>query len=216
MVESNSFEKFKKLNLDILKQTGNCIESQQLFGAAQSVAELVSVWLHFWANMLDEVPQQLVSALKEVYSDYKEDINSAGVYFNEAPNTAFGNEKILIGDDVDGLEIHGNYSVYVLGCSSISVYDHSQVYVYNEGAKVGIYDNVICYVTKGTVIAHDRAIVNGQGNLTCYDSTTINISDGVLEDHGHLQINAHEKAVVNSFTTKGIKIFGHAKLNVIK
>ena len=60
--------------------------------AANTVPELVAVWLKYWHGLITEVPQQTIAALSEVYDDYKDDINAAGVYFNESTDK----EKFLL------------------------------------------------------------------------------------------------------------------------
>ena len=131
------------------------------------------------------------------------------------------NAMILIGDAPtvpDGspsdLVIHGRNRVYVLGNLPVTVTDNSSVHVNSDRAVVTVCGSARANIERGTLIARDRAVVNGKGLITCYDSTTIYVSGGVLHDKGHLDIIAYNDAVINSFTNRRIKLNDQAILNI--
>ena len=136
------------------------------------------------------------------------------------------NAMILIGDaptvpdgspsgetaSPSGLVIHGRNRVYVLGNLPVTVTDNSSVHVNSDRAVVTVCGSARANIERGTLIARDRAVVNGKGLITCYDSTTIYVSGGVLHDKGHLDIIAYNDAVINSFTNRRIKLNDQARL----
>lgn len=220
---ANSFKKFQKASLAVLAQSNNCQESQDRFRAATSVPELVSAWQHYWGDMIKEVPEQTIAALAEYYPTYRQDINRAGLYFNEAPPfdafpsiVLIGDKGSVCGDTIATLEITGRHRVFVLGDLPVEVREECSVYVGAERASVNIYNTVRCTMSAGTVTAHDRSTVTGSGNITSHDATTILITGGKLEDNGHYSITAYNDAVVNSFTDRKISICDNAKLNITK
>lgn len=129
------------------------------------------------------------------------------------------NAMILIGDrpvgsDSSHLVIRGRHRVYVLGDLPVTVTDNSSVHINSARANVTVTGSARANIERGTLIARDRAVVNGKGLITCYDSTTIYVSGGVLHDKGHLDIIAYNDAVINSFTSRRIKLNDQAILNI--
>ena len=110
------------------------------------------------------------------------------------------------------LVIHGRNRVYVLGDLPVTVTDNSSVHVNSDRAVVTVCGSARANIERGTLIARDRAVVNGKGLITCYDATTIYVSGGVLHDKGHLDIIAYNDAVINSFTSRRIKLNDQARL----
>ena len=110
------------------------------------------------------------------------------------------------------LVIHGRNRVYVLGNLPVTVTDNSSVHINSARANVTVTGSARANIEQGTLIARDRAVVNGKGDITCYDSTTIYVSGGVLHDKGHLDIIAYNDAVINSFTSRRIKLNDQARL----
>ena len=243
MKQDEYFLRFQQLCIGILAQSDNCMESQQQFKSARSVPELVTAWQRFWAGVLHEVPEQVIKAFADLYPVYRDDIIRAGVYYNEAPPVGIypenpispvspsdaatvpsasplgptTNAMILIGDapaTVPDDSIHGRNRVYVLGDLPVTVTDNSSVHVNSDRAVVTVCGSARANIERGTLIARDRAVVNGKGLITCYDSTTIYVSGGVLHDKGHLDIIAYNDAVINSFTNRRIKLNDQAILNI--
>lgn len=127
------------------------------------------------------------------------------------------NAMILIGDrrvgsDTSQLTIRGRHRVYVLGDLPVTVTDNSSVHINSARANVTVTGSARANIEQGTLIARDRAVVNGKGDITCYDSTTIYVAGGVLHDKGHLDIIAYNDAVINSFTSRRIKLNDQARL----
>lgn len=213
MEKEQYFKEFQDLCVNILAQSGNCQDSQKAFKEANTIPQLVVAWKRFWNGILTEVPVQVVTAFAKLYSVYKDDINKAGVYYNEEPQSVPTQAMIIIGDSEQNIEIHGNHHIYVLGNAAVSVYDNSSVYVGSANANVSLYGYVRANVKAGMVAAHEHSYINGSGVLSCYDASVVNIMGGTLDDYGHSKITAYNDAVVNSFTSKKIQLFGFATLN---
>lgn len=215
------FKEFQRLCIDILAQSDNCQESQDQFRAARSVPELVTAWQHFWAGILHEVPQQVVTAFASLYPIYRDDIIRAGVFYNEAPPDGYPNAMILVGnapvtaaDSTAPIIIGSHHRVYVLGDHPLMATDNANVHIVAPNAVVTLTGNARCNIEVGTVTARERSTVFGRGNVICYDSTTIAIYGGYLTDHGHLAIQAYNDAVIHSFTTRRITLYDQAQLHI--
>lgn len=213
MEKEQYFKEFQNLCVNILAQSENCQDSQKAFKEADTIPQLVSAWKRFWNGVLTEVSVQVVTAFANLYSVYRDDINKAGVYYNEEPQDVPTPAMVLVGDGEQEVEIHGNHHVYVLGNAPVSVYGNCSVYVGSTEANVSLYDYVRANVKAGTVAAHDRSYINGSGSLSCYDASVVNITGGTLDDYGHGKITAYNNAVVSSFTSKRIQLYGYATLN---
>ncbi len=218
MTEDNHFSRFQQLCLSILAQSDNCQESQDLFRAANTVPELVAAWRKFWAGLLHEVPEQVIAAFNNFYPTYRSDLHRAGIFYNEDPSSvlgvfpAEGSSVVLVGDFTVPLSLSGRFRVYVLGSTPLTCHGHSNVHVNSPRANVTLHDHCRANVEAGTVIAHDRSIINGRGDIICHDSTTVILMGGTLHDHGHLAITAYNDAVIHSFTSKKITLHDHAQL----
>ncbi len=210
------FQRFQDLCIGILAQSDNCLESQALFRSARTVPELVTAWQRFWAGVMHEVPEQVIAAFADLYPVYRDDINRAGVFYNEAPPAEFNHGMVLVGDapaaDAAAITISGRHRVYVLGDAPITVGGSSSVHVNAARANVTLSDCARANIEQGTLVARGRSIVNGRGDMTCFDAATIYISGGTLTDHGHLNIVAFNDAVVRSFTNRRIQLNDQSKL----
>lgn len=138
---------------------------------------------------------------------------NAMILIGDAPTVPDGSPSGETASPSD-LVIHGRNRVYVLGNLPVTVTDNSSVHVNSDRAVVTVCGSARANIERGTLIARDRAVVNGKGLITCYDSTTIYVSGGVLHDKGHLDIIAYNDAVINSFTNRRIKLNDQAILNI--
>ena len=138
---------------------------------------------------------------------------NAMILIGDAPTVPDGSPSGETASSSD-LVIHGRHRVYVLGNLPVTVTDNSSVHVNSDRAVVTVCGAARANIERGTLIARDRAVVNGKGLITCYDSTTIYVSGGVLHDKGHLDIIAYNDAVINSFTNRRIKLNDQAILNI--
>lgn len=224
------FSRFQDLCIRILSQSDNCQESQQAFKSAKSVPELVTAWQFYWNGVLHEVPEQVLAAFNKFYPEYHDDIARAGIYFNESPATVPSGSPedlevgvttpspsmVLIGDSDKPVHIEGRHRVYVLGNTPVTCSGQCNVNVIAERANVTLLGNCRCNAEAGTIIVKDRSVFNGKGNVTCYDSATVFIAGGTLEDHGHLNISAYSDSAISSFTKQRIILYDQATITIRK
>lgn len=212
--ELGYFDRARSLCLSILAQSGNCAESQAQFRAANSVPELVGAWQHFWAGVLHEVPEQVITAFAEVYHIYRNDINRGGLYYNEAPPIGTPASIVLIGDDESKvISIYGRHRVYVLGNARVIARENCSVFVNADRARVTVMDHARANCDAGHVEAYGHAFINGKGEFVSYDSATVYIVGGSLTTHGHFEINAYNpETVIRSFSDRRVHIHDGAQL----
>lgn len=218
MTDVNDFQKFQRVCLDVLSQSNNCAESQQLFGSAESIPEMVGAWQKFWAGMIHEVPEQVIKVFTEFYPVYREKIRLGGLYYDEAPvltlSSPMASCMVLVGDGDEPLEVSGRHRVYIIGARPVICRGNCKVYVCADRAQVDIYDNCRCNAEAGRVTAYGRSYLNGKGTLACHDSSTVYIVGGTLSDYGHLRIDAYNDAKVDSFTSRCITLHNQAELTI--
>lgn len=220
MEKQQYFDDFQQLCINILAESDNCQESQQAFCAAGSVQQLVAAWLKFWSGVIHEVPAQVKTAFARLYSVYKDDINGAGMWYNEQPDIDDNRCIILIGDHPDYkssdeeqvLTLRGNHRVYVIGNQPVSITGSCRVNISAEDADVCIYDGVNANIERGYVRAYGRSVVNGSGDITCHDAAVITAIGGIVHDHGHYHISVYNDTVVDGFTTNRVVLHDKARL----
>ncbi|GAY28433.1 hypothetical protein PvtlMGM1_1733 [Prevotella sp. MGM1] len=219
MEKNEYFTRFQEMCIGILAQSGNCEESQAFFHNAHTVPELVSAWKRYWDGFLHEVPSLVMEAFRKNYDIYREDINLAGVFYNEVPPLSAPPSIILVGDDdADGetpspaLVVDGRHRVYVFGARKVWTKGACNVFVNAEKACVRLSDACRANVEKGKVVAMDRTVVSGKGNIVCYGSVTVKLFGGSVEDYGHLLIDAYNDSRVISFTERKINLHDNAKI----
>ncbi len=222
MEKNEYFLRFQQMCIDILAKSGNCAESQSFFRNATTVPEIVSAWKRYWDGLLHEVPELVIDAFRKNYGIYREDINRAGVYYNEVPPISAPPSIILVGDkdaafseDTSCLEIDGRHRVYVLGNREVLAMDSCNLTVNADGATVRLFDACRANVEKGKVIAWNRTVVSGNGHIVCHDSSTVKIFGGTVEDHGHLSIDAYNDAVVKTSIDKRITLHDKAHIDIV-
>lgn len=208
------FDHCQDLALKVLAQSGNCAESQAEFKAATSVPQLVAAWHHFWAGILHEVPEQIVTVFTEFYPKFRDDINRGGLYYNEAPPIGTPASVVLIGDDESKvISVYGRHRVYVIGNARVICRENCSVFVNAERARVTVMDNARANCDAGHVEGYGHAFINGKGDFISYDSATVYIVGGQLTTHGHFEIHAYNpETVINSFTAKRINLHDGAQL----
>ena len=96
--------------------------------------------MHYFAGVVDEVPRQVAAAFARMYDVYKEDVNKAGVYFNEAPPEGITARVVIVGDCDKDLTIGARHKVYVLGKANVSLIEQAQATVNYPDAEIYAYD----------------------------------------------------------------------------
>lgn len=215
MDHDNHFKEFQDLCISILAQSDNCEQSQTEFRAARSIPEIVTAWQHFWSGVLHEVPTQVLNAFATLYDEYRDEINKAGVYYNEYPSSNDHPAMILIGghrhSGSSRLTIRGSHKVYVLSNMPVTIYDHCKVHVTDPHADVVCRDSVACFAEDGYIKVFDNATFNGHAQrVECHDRSKVYISGGMVDDQGHLLIVGYNDSHIVGSTFRKIELHDHA------
>lgn len=160
MKRKPSFEHFRKVVLSVLSQSGNCEESQAAIRACATIPELVQVWKKYWSGVIEEVPTQFIAALEEIYPIYAEQINSAGVWYNEiAPQgmCVIGNVPASFDAPFVADSQFNPIRVYVLGRAKVIARGITQVYCNCADAEIELHDSAKGTVSHGFARAFDRS-----------------------------------------------------------
>lgn len=201
-------QQFKQLCISILAQSGNCADSQRDFGAIATIQEMCGAWHKYWHGMLTEVPQQVVSAFDEFYSDFKAEINEAGIFYNEDSRQGI----VIIGNSDTPVHLYFARNAYILGKAHVILHLQASAIAMHSDCKVELLDYARATVQQGYGIARNRSTLTTQGDAECYNSSTIRITNGTLQDNGHMQIDAYGDAIVHSFTDRNITLYDNATI----
>lgn len=203
-------KRFKKLCVGILAQSGNCQESQRDFNGTETIQQMCGAWFKYWHGMITEVPQQVVQAFDEFYPEFSEEINAAGFSYNEeTPNGI-----IIVGNSDEPVHLYSARNAYVLGKAHVILHNSASVLAMHPECKVELLDNSRATIKEGYGIARNRSQLTTHGDAECYNNATVRITDGTVQDHGHIAIFAYGHATVNSFTNRLITLYDNATLNV--
>lgn len=202
--------RFKKLCISILAQSGNCKDSQRDFNDTHTISQMCGAWWKYWHGLITEVPQQVVKAFEDFYPDFKDEINTAGFYYNEdSPNGI-----VLVGNSNNVIHLSQSRRITVLGKAHVVLHQSATALVLNPDCKIELHDTSRATVKQGFAIAHDYSQLTTFGNAECYNQSVVHITNGTLQDNGHRSIYAYGSATINSFTTRLIILYDNSKLNV--
>lgn len=174
--QTTIFNRFKKIMQQVQSHTGECAESVADFDQCRTIPELVQVWKKYWGNLIDEAPAELIAALDAHYKDYADEINKAGVWYNElAPRglCVIGNMPYTFADQ----PLIANSSIipmklYVLGAANVQIHGITQAYVNNPDAIIELFDR-----TSATVRNCSHATAHNQSRITISDPSKATILD---------------------------------------
>ena len=205
MTEKEKYvEDFKKMCIGILAESNNCMESQKAFKEAKSVPEAVAAWMHYFAGVVDEVPRQVAAAFAKMYDVYKEDVNKAGVYFNEEPPEGTTARVVIVGDCEKYLPIGARHKVYVLGKARVSMTEHAQATVNHPDAHIYAYNTVRVTMREGRAWMFDSSSFVGRGTVYAHDDCRIDISGGKVLSTGHKIIRAYGDTLVKTRSMQNV------------
>lgn len=160
MKRKPSFEHFRKVVLSVLSQSGNCEESQADVKACTTIPEIVQVWKKYWSGVIDEVPTQFIAALDEIYPLYADQINAAGVWYNEVASQGMcviGNLPTSFDSPLVAESEFTPVRLYVLGRAKVIARGITQIYSNCAEAEIDLHDSSTGTVTRGFARAYDRS-----------------------------------------------------------
>lgn len=203
-------DRFKRLCISILAQSGNCEASQHDFNATDSIQSMCAVWRKYWQGLMNEVPDQVIAAFREFYPDFKTEINDAGIYYNEDARLGI----VLIGDSDTPITLNFAKDAYILRKATVILRNNASAICRHPEATVELYNSSRATVQQGHGIARDRSTLTTCCDAECYNSSTVRITNATLTDRGHLAIYAYGTAKVNTFTDKGVTLYDTATIEI--
>ena len=212
MTEKEKYvEDFKKMCIGILAESNNCMESQKAFKEAKSVPEAVTAWMHYFAGVVDEVPRQVAAAFAKMYDVYKEDVNKAGVYFNEEPPEGITARVVIVGDCDKDLTIGARHKVYVLGKAKVTLIEQAQATVNYPDAEIYAYDAARVTMRAGRAWMFDSSSFVGRGRVYAHNDCRIDISGGDVFSLGHRVISAYGDTIVKARSMQHVYLHDRAR-----
>ena len=206
--QKEKYQRFKILCTDILAQSGNCEASQAAFAAAANYAQMREAWAKYWQGVLMEVPTQVLAAFADVYPEYKEELNAAGVYYNEDAPLGI----VVIGDSAEEIHLWRARNAYILGAAKVVLHAAASATGLNENCSVELREGSCATMRAGYAIARGHSVLTTKTDAECHDAATVRITDATLKDCGHTAIYAYGRAAVKSFTDRLIYLYDNSTL----
>lgn len=193
-----------------------CAEGYCAMLAAQNVSQLMAVWRENWEDLVESKYADIINKeLPALYPALKAEMNAAGIYVNECPQTAPEFVLVIVTDNVPILDIHDYARCYILGKSYVRVWDHAQVYnEKSEDSIIQLFDRSYGRVSKGWVEANDYSRLWTSTNARLFGSVTCEARDGEIRANSYLKIEAYGDTKVFSKTDRNITLFGNAHIIV--
>lgn len=197
-------ESFRQVTADVLACSGNCEASRAMLAAATSIPMVVQMWRSYWQGVLDEVPAETVAAFEAHYASHRDEINSAGVYFNEdGPREAI----VLVGNlshTLDGpspapLPLSRCGHIYVLGRAHVVVSDTAAAHCDHPAAVLELRGHARGELRRGRAVAYEysRLFVSGVAEVECHDASQVIVNnvDATVIDFGHRRLDAPAQSI---------------------
>lgn len=193
-----------------------CAEGYCAMLAAQNVSQLMAVWRENWEDLVESKYADIINKeLPALYPALKAEMNAAGIYVNECPQTAPEFVLVIVTDNVPILDIHDYARCYILGKSYVRVWDHAQVYnEKSEDSIIQLFNRSYGRVSKGWVEANDYSRLWTSTNASLFGSVTCEAHGGEIRANSYLKIEAYGDTKVFSKTDRNITLFGNAHIIV--
>ena len=193
-----------------------CAEGYCAMLAAQNVSQLMAVWRENWEDLVESKYADIINdQLPALYLDptLKSEMNAAGIYVNECPQTAPEYVLVIVTDYIPIVDIYDYAKCYVLGNSTVCAWGHSQVYSEkNEKAVIALYDYAYGHASKGLALAFGHSRLWTSTNAALNGSATCEAHGGEIRASSYLKIEAYGDTKVHSKTDRNITLFGNAKI----
>ena len=193
-----------------------CAEGYRAMLAAKNVSQLMAVWRANWEDIVESKYADIINDhLPALYPTLRKEMNAAGIYVNECPQTAPEYVLVIVTDNDHIVEINDYAKCYVLGKARVRVLDHAQVYSEkNDRAIINLYDYSYGHVSKGNTVAFGHSRLWTSTNASLYGSVTCEAHGGELRVSSYLKIEAYGDTKVFSKTDRNITLYGNAHIVV--
>ena len=211
-----SFEQLKNLCTAACHSRHACAEGFRAMLAAENVSQLMAVWRDNWEDLVESKYADIINEqLPAIYPSLKEEMNAAGIYVNECPQTAPEYVLVIVTDCDDLVEVYDYAKCYVLGSASVIAWGHSQVYSEKKDKTfVSLNDYAYGHISKGYVWASGYSRLWTSTDALLYGSVKCEAHGGKISAMDYLKIEAYGDTKVLSNTDRNITLYGNAKIIV--
>lgn len=210
------FDQLKDICITACHDRHACAEGYRAMLAAQNVSQLMAVWRENWEDLVESKYADIINdQLPALYLDptLKSEMNAAGIYVNECPQTAPEYVLVIVTDYIPIVDIYDYAKCYVLGNSTVCAWGHSQVYSEkNEKAVIALYDYAYGHASKGLALAFGHSRLWTSTNAALNGSATCEAHGGEIRASSYLKIEAYGDTKVFCKTDRNITLFGNAKI----
>lgn len=195
-----------------------CAEGYCAMLAAENVSQLMAVWRANWEDLVESKYADIINdqlPALYLYPTLRAEMNAAGIYVNECPQTAPEYVLVIVTDHDGIVDINDYAKCYVLGKAWVRAWDHAQVYSEkNDRAIIMLYDYSYGHVSKGKTFANGHSRLWTSTNAALDGSVTCEAHGGELRASSYLKIEAYGDTKVFSKTDRNITLFGNAHIIV--
>lgn len=195
-----------------------CAEGYRAMLAAENVSQLMAVWRENWEDLVESKYADIINdQLPALYLDptLKSEMNAAGIYVNECPQTAPEFVFVIVTDYDFIVDINDYARCYVLGKATVRAWDHSQVYSDRcEQALIEIHDHAYGHVSKGWVQADTASRLWTTADAVLKGSVTCEAHGGTVKALSYRKLEAYGDTKVYATSERNITLFGNAHIIV--
>lgn len=198
------------------RQTPACAPSYRAMLKTENISQMMAVWREYWEDIADGKYADIINdRLPALYPTLRKEMNAAGIYVNECPQTAPEYVLVIVTDYDHIVEINDYAKCYVIGKAWVRAWDHAQVYSEkNDRAIINLYDYSYGHVSKGHTVAFGHSRLWTSTNASLNGSVTCEAHGGELRVSSYLKIEAYGDTKVFCKTDRNITLYGNAKIIV--
>ena len=213
-----SFDQLKDICTAACHSRHACAEGYRAMLAAQNVSQLMAVWRENWEDLVESKYADIINdQLPALYLDptLKSEMNVAGIYVNECPQTAPEFVFVIVTDYDFIVDINDYARCYVLGKATVRAWDHSQVYSDRcDQALIEIHDHTYGHVSKGWVQADTAARLWTTADAVLKGSVTCEAHGGTVKALSYRKLEAYGDTKVYATSERNITLYGNAHIIV--
>lgn len=211
-----SFDQLKQICTHACHDRHACAEGYRAMLATENISQLMSVWRANWEDLVESKYADIINELlPALYPSLKEEMNAAGIYVNECPQTAPEFVFVLVTDYDYIVDIHDYARCYVLGNAVVRAWDHSQVYSSRcDAACISLHDHAYGHISKGWTQAFTAARLWTATDAVLNGSVTCEAHGGTIKALSYRKLEAYGDTKVFCKTDRNITLYGNAKIIV--
>ena len=206
------FEIIKEACTSACHQIPACAPSYRSMLKTENNSQMMAVWREYWEDISDGKYADIINdRLPAVYPTLRKEMNAAGIYVNECPQTAPEFVLVLVTDYDYIVDINDYARCYVLGEATVRAWDHSQVYSdrCNE-ATIELYDHAYGHISKGFVTANNAASLWTATDAVLQGSVTCEAHGGSIKALSYRKLDAYGDTNVHATSERNITLYGNA------